>query len=223
VPDPRLQPYHLPDPHRYAIEQERKRHHDALYRFGEYAFFVLMWRVRDFEEGLVERCSLCYRSSGEVAEAYGQSVRHRCASCYGTTFEGGYKARIVRPTIWNDTGQTHRDSPRGEVITETATSIEAPADFLLRTGDYIFRGDGTRWQMASMGKTEISVGFETRTDQRNAVAFNFGRANLEDRSSVVYDIPPTEEALIAALDLRDPRHPQDFTSVEEIRGPLWPR
>lgn len=221
MPHP-VQPYHLPDPHRYAVEQERKRHNDALYRFGEWAMFVLLWRIRDHRDGLVGRCPTCYLGAGEVAEAYGQSTNRNCPDCFGTTFEGGYKARIVRPSIWEDTGEAHVEGRRGEVVTDTATSIEAPADFLLRTGDYIFRADGTRWQMATMSKTDLAVGFETRGDRRSAIAFNFGRANLEDPSSVAYLIPPDEATLTATLDVPMSRFPLDFTAVEVIRGPLWP-
>ena len=66
--------HHLPDPQAYAIDQERARHDSALYSFGEYAMFVLMWNIIDHEAGLVDRCPTCY-------EAYGSHLSGLRTAC----------------------------------------------------------------------------------------------------------------------------------------------
>ena len=35
-------------------------HYEALFQFGEFLLFTLMWTVADFEQGLVGRCQSCF-------------------------------------------------------------------------------------------------------------------------------------------------------------------
>lgn len=211
--------HHLPDPQRFAVNQERQRHDQALYRYGEYAMFVLMWTIHDHHAGLVDRCPTCYQSYGKIAKAYGQPSVNKCADCFGTTFEGGFKARVVRPSLWDYNEPDYREHNRGEVIIATA-SIQSTSDFKMGTGDHIFRADGTRWQMRSVGTNHLRTGFEMPTSARSALGFNYGQVSREDETSVSYTIPPTPAEVIAALDLSDVRYPQDFSALEVVRGPL---
>ena len=127
-------PYHLREQQNYAVTQERMRHDQALYSLGEYAAFVLMWHIQDFEAGLVTRCSRCYGENNLIAQVYEQPVENKCPVCFGTTFDGGYKAILVRPSIWDTNEEDFRLSARGEVIVQTA-SVQSTSDFRLRTGD----------------------------------------------------------------------------------------
>src|SRR5258708_66990 len=96
--------YQLPDPRSYAVEQERMRHNQALYAYGEYAMFALMWTIRDLEHGRVQRCSRCFEDVGlndRIADTYKQANLRLCPVCFGTSFEGGYRALIIRPSLWD--------------------------------------------------------------------------------------------------------------------------
>lgn len=183
-------PLWLPDDQDYAVEQERYRHDQALAFYGENALFVLMWRLEDHEKGLVDRCPTCYVALGKIAEVYGQAAREKCSDCFGTTFEGGWKAKIVRLSLWDANEKDYREKARGETEVSTA-SIQAPSDFRLRTGDYIFRGDGTRWRMQTVSTNHLRTGFEMPSAARTAAGWNYGQCILEDESSVAYMIEPT--------------------------------
>lgn len=214
-------PLWLPDPQKYAVDQERYRHEDALYHFGEYAIFVLLWRIQDHEAELVARCSTCFTDFGEINETYQQPTIRKCPDCFGTTFEGGFKAKIVRPSLWDfhEADDKTDRAGRGEMIAQGA-SVQATADFRLRTGDYILRGDGSRWQMKTIASSHLREGFEVPSTERTALGFNFGVCNREDESSVAYIIPPLQDDLIDLLDVAYMRYPADFSDVEIVRGPL---
>ena len=53
------QPYFLKTPDFYMIGQERQNHNEAVYLYGEYAMFALMWNAIDFAAGLVDHCPNC--------------------------------------------------------------------------------------------------------------------------------------------------------------------
>lgn len=214
-PDGRLQLW-MPDAQDFAISQVALRHENALTLFGEYAMFVLLWRIADHNKGLVERCSVCW---DDIAEAYGQSPREKCEGCFGTTFEGGFKARIIRPSLWDANEAANVSHRRGE--TETAnTSIQTTEDFRARSGDFVFRADGTRWRIQSLSTNHLRTGFMMPSVPRTSVGFNFGQVMLEDRSSVAYTIPPGDDAF-EAMDLMHTHHPRDFSDYEIIRGSLF--
>ena len=210
-------PHWIADPHLWEVEQERWRHTDALFRFGEYTMFVLMWRIQDFEAGLVDRCPTCYVAYGEVADAYGQPAKRLCPDCYGTTFEGGYRAKIVRPAIWDLGAELNQRTPRGE-LTVNAAQIQSTPDFRMKVEDYAFRGDGKRWQIKTIGVNRLNTGFYTVTDPNSLLAYNVGQAALEDPSSVAYIIQPDETSLMATLDIKAAyRTPEDFSLIDDLR------
>jgi hypothetical protein len=208
----------MPDPQDYAISQERYRHDEALASFGEYAMFVLMWQIEDFENGLITHCSTCYIPFGKIAEVYGQPAREKCDNCFGTTFEGGYKAKIVRPSLWDANEELEKENIRGEVILGVAT-VQSVSDFRLRSGDFIFRSDGSRWVMQSIATNHLRTGFDTPSRVDTPVGYNFGQVVRADRNSVAFIIPPDETTLLT-LDQPGERYPVDFSDLEEIRGSL---
>lgn len=211
--------HYLRDPQGYAIDQWRYRHDGTMFRRGEYAMFVLMWREEDHIAGLVAKCPQCFEAYGKVAEVYNQPAKRKCPSCFGTTFDGGYKARVVRPSVWDWNEPDQRVRERGEEKIRTA-SVQSTSDFRLRTGDYIFRGDGERFEVKTIRTNHLRTGFALPTGGRTNIGFAFGDATLEPLSSVAYMIPPDATTLATTLDLEHPHWPQDFTSYEEIRGPL---
>lgn len=210
----------LPDPQRFAVDQERWRHDQAVYQHGEYVIFCLLWRIRDFQAGLVTRCSLCFVAGDKIAATYGQPTQERCVACFGTTFQGGYKALIVRPVMWNSTEETETESQRGITIVSKA-NVQTVSGFDVTNGDYIFRGDGTRWQLAVRDASDpLITGFEMQ-----GALNNMGTsmdATREDESSVAYMIPPSTYDVQRYLDVSRLHFPTDFSDLEVIRAPLLP-
>jgi len=212
--------YHAADPQSWATDQLRQRHNDALLRWGEYSMFVLLWRAVDLEAGLVSRCQTCLGADGaegRVASAFRQSTRRECLDCLGTGLDGGYKAKIVRPALWKLSAQTDMDRDRGQVQQRTA-QVESTDDFRLRVGDFIFRGDGSRWQVQNYAPSYLSTGFQTTTRERNIIGFAYGQVVEEDPASVAHIIPPLGDNLTEALDLSRVRFPVDFSEYEVLRG-----
>lgn len=211
--------YHLPDPQRYAANQESQRHDQALYSFGEYSMFILFWNIDDFNEGTVARCPECYVAYGKIAQAYGQPANSRCGTCYGTTFDGGFKAKIVRPSLWDFNLDDYRDGARGQVTVATS-SVQSTSDFRMSSGDIIIRADGVRWMVRSVGTNHLRTGFEMPTSDRSAIGYNYGQVSREDEDSVLYEIPPLTPDAQRLLDISGSRYPQDFSALEIVRAPL---
>lgn len=206
-----------PDYEGWAVEQVQARHNGALWRLGEYSMFVLLWRIEDFEAGLVGRCPECVGSMGDIGEVYHQSALTRCPTCYGTTFEGGFKARIVRPALWDFSETTNRVESHGEVEKANA-AVQSTNDFAMRTGDYIIRADGTRWRVQSLSTNHLHTGFGFPGRAETVVGFNYGTVILQDEASNAYSVQlPADPSF---LDVRNPRSTQDFGRFEEIRGPI---
>lgn len=202
----------------WALDQEKFHHEEALWRFGEYTIFVLLWNAADYKAGRVTHCSTCFTSQGLVAEVYQQPAKRNCPNCFGTTFEGGYRARIVRPAIWNVTETEGDEGPRGQVGTARST-IQTTVDFHWRAGDYAIRADNSRWQITGLDSTYLDTGFEPSV-ARTAVGYNTASATLEDPSSVAYIIPPTDPVDVAALARQGDHTPHMFADIEDVNGPL---
>lgn len=208
----------LPDQQDYAVAQERFRHDQAMGEYGEYSMFLLMWNRMDFDAGLVEECMRCVSPLGRIADVYQQPSDSKCPECFGTRYEGGFKARLVRPALWDMGEDVENDGQRGTTVNQTA-SVQTTADFRLRAYDYIFRADGSRWQMRTLGSNRLHTGFGTiaRTD---VIGYNFGTVNREDEGSVAYLIPPDAAGLAALLDVEHAHYPLDFSAAEVIRAPI---
>lgn len=221
-----VQPYHRYQIQDWAVEQERKRHADALYHVGEYTMFVLMWSLIDLEAGVVARCSRCWGANNSmtdrIGDVYAQPSINRCPVCFGTTFEGGYRAKIVRPAIWADNDETERQDKRGMVHPESV-SVESTWDFRMRQGDYILRADGSRWRAAdSPRRVTLRSGF-AHPDQKDAsVTYNRVQARYEEKDTVAYSIPPLAANILHGILTNPGYFPQNFGAAEDIRGQLIP-
>lgn len=216
-----VQPYYVRDTQPWAVQQEHMRHEQALYSVGEWAMFTLMWDVLDFEAGLVQRCSNCYTSRGKIASVYGQGDQNKCPTCFGTTFQGGIKAQIVRPAIFGDTAEEERLDRRGAIFPQNV-QIETTHDFRVRSGDYVFRADGTRWFLRRPDMVRVRTGFAYPSQAASNLTLNFATASLADPNTVAYMIPPSEAALATLLGQNMTRVPRDFSAAETINAPLIP-
>lgn len=218
-------PYYVRERQDWAVDQEHMRHNQALYQVGEYALFALMWHLQDFLAGLVGRCTRCYASDNPVqnriSKVYEQPTQNRCPVCFGTTFEGGYKALIIRPTIFSDTDEGEQLQQRG-VTHPSDLDLESTTDFRVRTGDYVFRQTGDRYQLRVPNRITLRTGFGHPHQSTHAIGYNHARASYEDPSaSVAYDIPPGPEQLREVLSMSG-QAPVDFSLFEVIRAPLIP-
>jgi hypothetical protein len=216
-------PYYLRQHQDWAVEQERQRHIQALYQIGEWAIFVLMWHQADFEAGLVGRCSRCYGASGSVdnrvASVYNQPTQNECPVCFGTTFEGGYRALIVRPAMITDADETDKLDRRGSMHPSNV-GVETTIDFRTRQGDYMIRSDNTRWQLTTPRRIQLRTGFDHADQEMDGTAYNNFNAKLEERTTVAYRIPPTSGAVVRMYLSVPMSKPGDFGRIEEIHGPL---
>lgn len=221
--DTRERPYYLREPQNWAVAQEIARHAQALYSIGEWVYLVLMWHQLDFAAGLVARCSRCWGGAPtskerRVSEVYAQPTQNECPTCFGTTFEGGYRARIVRPALLADVEETERQDAKGSMH-PASLSVETTADFRLRPGDYLVRADGSRWQLSAVSRSMVRTGYEHPAQPEAAVAYK-ARAALEERTSVAYRIPPTDKLAVRQVLGQQLRFPADWTAYQDIRGPL---
>jgi hypothetical protein len=216
VDDPRR--FHRPDRQGYAIEQARDRHTEALYRRGEYAMFVLMWDVEDFEIGRVNRCPICIgRFGDDVEKAFGgQPAQEKCPDCLGTGLEGGWKAKIIRPSLW--TVELSEDEVQGRrgVHEAQQANVQSTFDFTMDRGDFILRADGTRWYVRAPRTSLLAEGFGVLTDGAASTGFNFAGAVQEPTTSVAFLVQPEASVLMPIL------HPAghgmvDFSPHERLR------
>lgn len=219
------QPYYVRDTQGWSVEQERQRHNQALFSVGEYAMFALMWHLEDFLAGLVGRCTTCTGAPGSkqaiIQASYNQPTKNRCPNCYGTTFEGGYRALIVRPAIFSDTDESEALQARG-IVNPSDIDVESTTDFRVRSNDYVFRSNNDRYQLGVPARIQLRTGFGPVTQTAAAIGYNHARASYENPSaSVAYDIPPNGATLSNIL-IRGRFTPADFTDYEVIRGPLIP-
>jgi hypothetical protein len=183
--------YVVPDAKNWEVENERARHDQALYRLGEYGIFVLMWQMQDFTLGLVGRCTTCMIPQGALADTWAQPAYFKCPDCYGTGFEGGYKAVLVRPSLWTWDEPVQQQVARGVINTNVA-QVQTTADFRMQPKDYLIRGDGSRWQIQSVEGEHLDTGFGTQAGPWNAVGFSYANVTREDESSPIYLLPLAE-------------------------------
>lgn len=204
----------------YAEAHVAASHVDALYRFGEYVMFVLLWAAEDYERGLVGKCPCI--AGDRIAQAYDQPSPFECPMCFGTTFQGGWRAKIIRPAILTDRNTETSETRRGEV-TQDAVSIETTNDFFARRGDYMFRADGNRYQLDQMETITVRSGMQMPT-QGQTIGGMISGARMEDINSVAHKIPPDRHALQERLHLAslDPHLAEGVARHDQVRAPLVP-
>ena len=204
--------YYVLDVKNWEIQNERTRVNQAFYRYGEYAIFVIMWTRLDYEAGLVGRCQTCFNKVDPlIADTFQQSPYFNCGDCYGTTFEGGYKAILTQPSLWEWAEPVLELQAKGTVNTDTAT-IQTPGNFRLQPKDYIIRGDGTRWQVKSaIDAVHLITGFGTPSGGWNAVSYTYREVAREDESHVIYQLPISLAEIHQRIPQYYSRVPIDFT------------
>lgn len=218
-------PYTVRQHQNWAVGQERYRHNGGLYWVGEWVVFFLLWTTIEFEHGLVERCHVCYRSGTEVENRvtaiYNQPTKQKCPDCLGTTFEGGYRARIVRPAILTDTDEDEKLAKRG--VTHPANlTVETTVDFRAHSGDYMVRADNSRWQLSVPRRTTVRTGFEHPGQQGAGIAYGNMTASHEEPGQIVYQAPPVAGRDVAAVLTQPVAYVADFSGFEVVKAPLIP-
>lgn len=223
TPLPNNQPFYVRKTQDWATSQERMRHTQALFTVGEPVVFVLMWKVEDFLAGLCVKCTRCSPVGGTLASrefaVYEQPITATCPVCYGTTFLGGIRARIVRPAIVTDADEDERKGSRGVTRPESVT-VESTNDFRSRQGDWMFRSDGSRWQLGHPSRIMLRTGYQAPTQQQMSIGYARISATREDASSVAYVIPPNPTLVQTLLQTPPGAWPSIVDDV--VNGPLIP-
>lgn len=240
------QPTWQRDVEHFAVAQERQRHAQALWQYGELVMFALLWRPDDIGTGLAQRCTRCYKptsvipvtpqlpdygaaAESQISAAYGQGNQYRCSLCYGTQIIAaqpagvpGVRALLVRPAILTDTDQNQQRTAKG-VVSTGSVSVQATPDFRVHTLDYMFRSDNRRYQLNVPARTTLRTGFGSPWQQAAGITYNLASATLEDaKASVAYIIPPAQDLLAQALGIYT-RIPANYAWIEQINGPLIPQ
>jgi hypothetical protein len=191
--------------------------------------FVLLWTVRDFKANSVLLCPNCQSVLNETPEAtaliqatYKQPSQDRCPICYGSYYvgpAGGVKAILIRPSIWQFGEEQLQYLPRGATNIQSG-SVTTTGDFRMEPRDFIFRGDGRRFQVNQVQVTHLSSGFGTQASSNTAISATYGVAE-ENPTSPAYLIGPDAQGLMDMLDPAYTRNtPPDFTGIEFADGPV---
>jgi hypothetical protein len=214
-------PYWLPDAQTHALETEKQRHNQALWMLGEYCMFIMRWHEADFHADLVRRCPECVTAYGMIGEVFKQPAKDKCPTCFGTTFEGGYRAKIIRPTLIEDVGDRGmREGIERGVVEPQTMRIQTTPDFWMRDGDWIIRADNTRWKVDISNAPSLATGFGFLGSEE-APGYAFANIVMEDPTTPVYLVPPVDSAEVETmLDKKNSRVPGDFSAYEDIKGPL---
>jgi hypothetical protein len=108
--------------------------------------------------------------------------------------------------------------PRGEANVQSG-QVTTTGDFRMEPRDFIFRGDGRRFQVSSIQATHLSSGFGTQSSTDTAIGAVYGVAE-ENPNSPAYLIGPDAQGLMELLNPAYARTPPDFSDVEFADGPV---
>lgn len=212
-----------PDTQRYIVEQEHSRNIQALLAYGEYVIWFLLWTDGDFRQGLVGYCQRCMVNDPIAVETYKQPTQNKCPDCFGTGYEGGFRARLVRPSLWVESDEEQiQHSRRGELRVDSH-QVQTSSDFTTHNGDIIVRADNGRYRVTSVPQApKLLTGFGYRDKREAFIGYNIPTATLDQPTTVAYLIPPTNKTEVQRLLTLPnyPRRPVDFSDFEIVRGPL---
>lgn len=205
----------------FADDNTRQSTLDALYAYGEYSIFVLFWTAYDLQNGLVNRCLRCTSDDSRAYRAYRQPTFQKCPDCYGTSFEGGWRAKVVRPCIWSDTNVETAQGNRGVFRTDNV-SVETTADLSIHSSDIIIRYDNTRYHTDEPDPVIMRNSFSHPEDQRSLSNLITTAHRSDVNTSASYLIEPVRDAEVSALlNIPPNRHtPLDFSAFDQTRGYL---
>ena len=209
------QPLIAARPQKFGVHNLINSHEEALFGYGELGLFTLMWRHYDFEAGRVDRCSTCFGGvKSRQANAFKQPTDSECPDCFGTTYEGGFRAQIIRPMLMSDRSDNTVEGRAG-AMTVDSIQFETTTDFTFTLGDYVFRADNTRYQCEQKAEVVIRPGFAipSGADAMGGTTI----ANREVETSVAFKIPPLDPALLATMLSDDITLDPDLSAFETIR------
>jgi hypothetical protein len=211
------------DPKAWEIANERFRANEAFWRFGELAALVSMWSLKDFQAGLVEACPTCNMSDLVISSVYQQPSYSKCPTCFGVKYagpHGGVKSLLIKPTLWTWGEENTFWDRRGQAERQEGT-VTIPGTSFLQVRDYIFRGDGYRFQVLSWSGSHLASGFETQAHTSNALTYACQVAREDPATSPAYTIPPGTEVLEQVLDPAYLRWPPLDEAPPLLQGPQY--
>lgn len=207
----------------WEIYNERLRANEAFWRFGELAALVSMWSLKDFQAGLVEPCPTCNFGDDTISSVYQQPSYSKCPTCFGVKYagpHGGVKSLMIKPTLWTWGEENTLWDRRGQVERQEG-NVTTPGTSFMQVRDFIFRGDGYRFQVLSWSGSHLASGFETQAHTSNALTYQYQVAREDPASSQAYIIPPGTEVLEQLLDPSYLRWPPLDEAPPLLQGPEY--
>jgi hypothetical protein len=102
------------------------------------------------------------------------------------------------------------------MITSRA-EVQSVSDFRMRSGDFVFKADGTRWRVQEKQTDSVITGFQASDDINAMIGYRYPNVVREDESSIAYLIPPDGPTLGTILDVSvEPNYPLCFTDYEVL-------
>lgn len=126
----------------------RKAVQDAMRLCGSTWLVRRVWTLQDYKDGIVKRCPECWD------EVNHQSKKpSNCLSCYGTTFEGGYRDVEIRRLIVLENTNADIEYSKDGVSQKFDVTIKAACEPIYHDGDVIAEVlDMTGDKVAMMGR-----------------------------------------------------------------------
>ena len=207
----------------WEMANERFRANEALWRFGELAALVSMWSLKDFQAGLVEACPTCNMSDLVISSVYQQPSYSKCPTCFGVKYagaHGGVKSFLMKPTLWTWGEENTFWDRRGEAERQEGT-VTIPGTSYLQVRDFVFRGNGYRYQVLSWTGSHLASGFSSKAHTDTALTFVCQVAREDPATSAAYTIPPGTEVLEQILDPAFLRWPPVDEAPPLLQGPQF--
>jgi len=217
-----MQPW-TADPRPYEVLQQQWLAQEAMWHYGELVALVSMWSVKDYAAGNCALCTTCNLGDPNIQAAYKQPGYEKCPTCYGALYvgpHGGVKSFFIRPSLWTWGEENTVWGRRGETERQEGNVI-LPAGTYVQVRDYIFRGDGYRFQVNSWSGAHLSTGLQAQSHTETAMAYTVQVAREEPTSSAAYLIPPNQETLIGLLNPVGMRFPLRTSWPQALPGPQY--
>jgi hypothetical protein len=207
----------------WEVANERFRANEAFWRFGELAALVSMWSLKDFQAGRVGACPTCNFNDNVISSVYVQPSFEKCPTCFGVKYagaHGGVKSFLIKPTLWTWGEENTQWERRGEVERQEG-SVIVPGTSFLQVRDYVFRGDGYRFQVLSWTGSHLASGLSSKAHTATALTYVCNVAREDPASSPAYIIPPGTEVLEQVLDPSFLRWPPLDEAPPLLQGPQY--
>ena len=217
-----MQPW-TSDPRPYEVAQQQWLAQESMWHYGELAALVSMWSVKDFANGACQVCPTCNLGDPNIQSVYAQPGYEKCPTCFGALYvgpHGGVKSFLVRPSLWT-WGEENTMWGRKGVTERQEGNVIFGAQTYLQVRDYVFRGDGYRFQVTAWSGQHLATGLQSQSHLQTAITYTAQVSREEPTSSAAYLIPPEQDVLMELLNPVGFRFPDLQTWPATLPGPSY--